>query len=129
MAQKPIKAVMLRYYQGEEDKIQVIEGIESSVVLNDFLKTLIHNALSENATDQSSKATQSAPVPVDSEALAKELLPQIRKVFDASLESALARHAISSGGDGGQNTELDEDAQQRIQDGLREMGLKMMGEL
>lgn len=114
MAKKPIKEVMIRWYAGEENKVKAIEGIESSVILNEFLKNLIQKALTGKPEANANQATT-----FDTETLAKELLPQIRKV----IEAVLAEHTISTNSE---ESQVDEDAQQRIQDGLKKLGQSMM---
>ena len=123
MSQKAIKQVILRYYKGEEDRVQAIEALDGSVVVNEHLKALIYKSLSEENTGQGHTST-AQPAQVDAEALSKELLPQIRKVVEAAVSSIMAEYTLSPGG--GSEAELDEDAQQQIQDGLKKLGQSMM---
>ncbi len=118
MAQKLIKQVILRFYEGEEELVHAIESLEGSVVVNDYLKKMLHETLLENDVSHT-HATQ--PMRVDAEALAKELLPQIRKV----VEAALASHSISSNAGKGDDA-LDKNTQEMIQDGLKKLGQSMM---
>ena len=111
-----IKRISLRFYEGEEDLVEAIEDLHDIVIVNQYLKDLIRDTLVKNET----KSTHTAqPAPVDTESLAKELLPQIRRV----IEAALAEHTIMSPPE---ESDIDEDAQQRIQEGLKKLGQSMM---
>lgn len=113
-----IKRISLRFYEGEEDLVQVLANLDDSVIVNEYLKGLIRDALVEKKT-KSPPSDQ--PAPVNTEALAKELLPQIRRVIEAALES----HTINARED--KNGEmLNEDTQEMIQEGLKKLGQSMM---
>ncbi len=122
MARKITKTVILRYYEGEEGLVQAIEALDNSVVINEHLKTLIHQSLMDGE-ENTANTPVVQPAAVDAEALSKELLPQIRKVVEAAVSSILTEHTISPANG---EKELDETAQQRIQDGLKQLGQSMM---
>lgn len=122
MARKKIREYRLRFYEGDEALVQFINALinDNKTVVNEYLKEIISKEfLDEDEQEPSNLQSQ----PIDTEGLLKELLPEIRKVVEAAVDSALATHTISSEH---RKSELDEDMQSQIQDGLKQLGQSMM---
>jgi hypothetical protein len=122
MARKKIREYRLRFYEGDEALVQFINALinDNKTVVNEYLKEIISKEfLDEDEQEPSDLQSQ----PIDTEGLLKELLPEIRKVVEAAVDSALATHTISSEH---RKSELDEDMQSQIQDGLKQLGQSMM---
>lgn len=122
MARKKIREYRLRFYEGDEALVQFINALinDNKTVVNEYLKEIISKEFLEEE-EQEPSDLQSQPI--DTEGLLKELLPEIRKVVEAAVDSALATHTISSEH---RKSELDEDMQSQIQDGLKQLGQSMM---
>ena len=116
MARKVIYKKLIRFYEGEEELVQALEALDNSVIVSEFLKGLIRDAVVKGK-DKSVPVSQASPV--DVETLAKELLPQIRKV----IEAVLVDHTIQTST---KESQTDEETQQRIQEGLKKLGQSMM---
>jgi hypothetical protein len=122
MARKKIREYRLRFYEGDEALVQFINALinDNKTVVNEYLKEIISKEfLDEDEQEPSDLQSQ----PIDTEGLLKELLPEIRKVVEAAVDSALATHTISTEH---RKSELDEDMQSQIQDGLKQLGQSMM---